>query len=285
MIEAWLEDNRGKKTPISGTFTIGRSSRSSLQLDSDQVSRQHALIHSQNEAEHWLVDLGSTNGTICRQRRVQHPIALTDGDIIQIGSSQLTYRSREKNARVTRSLSTRPITRRPLTRAPHWLLLADIERSSALVQKLSLDQFAMTVGQWFKETRAVVEKNSGLVSQYLGDGFFAQWLVAAGSDKAVRNAIRQLEELRSDKFPPFRIVLHHAEIAVDSSGLLGGSNLLGPDVHFLFRMEKVAGANRWPLTLSKTAAAALAKIEPSLPLGSADVPGFPGKHEFFAFGE
>lgn len=283
MIEAWLEDETGKKTAVNGTLTIGRSSRSTLQLDSDQVSRQHALIHSQNGAEHWLVDLGSTNGTICRRRRVQQPLPLNDGDVIEIGAHRLVYRAQEHRVNVTRSLSTRPVTRKKLTRSPHWLLLADIARSSSLSQSLTLEQFAIMIGRWFMQTRQVVERNRGSVNQYLGDGFFAQWTVEPGDAEAVRQAVRELEVLRSPETPPFRLVLHRAEIAVDSSSALGSSNLLGPEVHFLFRMEKVAGSKGWPLTLSAQAAAEFSKHEPCVELGSADVPGFPGKHAFFAF--
>lgn len=283
MTEAWLEDEQGNRTAVTGTLMIGRSSRSTLQLDSDQVSRQHALVHSQNGAEHWLVDLGSTNGTICRRRRVQQPMQLNDGDVIQIGAHRLVYRVQRRPANVTRSLSTRPITRKRLTRSPHWLLLADIARSSSLIQTLSLEQFAVMVGRWFMQSRQVIEKNRGAINQYLGDGFFAQWSVEPGDAEAVRGAVAELEALRSGDAPPFRIVVHRAEIAVDTSSELGGNTVFGPDVHFLFRLEKVAGAQGWPLALSESAAAAFSKVQPCSLLGLAEVAGFPGKHPFYKF--
>ena len=60
---AWLEDGEGKRTPIRGSCSLGRSESNQITLRDDTVSRRHAVIQPQGEHEYWLVDFGSSNGT------------------------------------------------------------------------------------------------------------------------------------------------------------------------------------------------------------------------------
>lgn len=81
---------RGERAVLGeGSFIIGRGSSADMQLDSDAVSRQHALIE-QRAGAHVIVDQGSTNGSYVNYRRVSER-PLVDGDQIQIGESMLKY--------------------------------------------------------------------------------------------------------------------------------------------------------------------------------------------------
>jgi hypothetical protein len=63
---------------------IGRSGQSDLVLASPGVSRYHASIYLQ--AEEWfVVDHGSTNGTLVNAARVEFPVRLADGDELRLG--------------------------------------------------------------------------------------------------------------------------------------------------------------------------------------------------------
>ena len=54
------------------------------------MSRRHAEILP--DPSGWLlVDLGSTNGVRLNARTMSVPTLLTDGDIIEIGSADLTF--------------------------------------------------------------------------------------------------------------------------------------------------------------------------------------------------
>ncbi len=64
-------------------LTIGRSSRCDVQIDDDNVSRQHAEI-SYRDGVVWLADLQSTNGSYVNSKRVSE-IPLNDGDLVLIG--------------------------------------------------------------------------------------------------------------------------------------------------------------------------------------------------------
>src|SRR5213594_2242596 len=89
---AWLEEADGKRLPIQRNLSIGRSPKNSLILDSQKISRRHAIINVQNVGEFWLIDLGSSNGTFLNKRRVHHPVKLCDQDQITIGDFVFTFR-------------------------------------------------------------------------------------------------------------------------------------------------------------------------------------------------
>lgn len=66
--------------------SIGRSDSNSIVLPSPEISRRHARLWQEGEST-FLEDLGSTNGTYVNNRRLHDPVALFDGDEVQIGDS------------------------------------------------------------------------------------------------------------------------------------------------------------------------------------------------------
>jgi hypothetical protein len=74
--------------------TFGRSRQNTLVLPDPHVSRFHARVDLE-EHGFILVDLGSTNGTFVRGRRVtRHP--LEPGDRLQVGSTLLEFQLLER---------------------------------------------------------------------------------------------------------------------------------------------------------------------------------------------
>jgi DNA-binding winged helix-turn-helix (wHTH) protein len=101
----WLVWN-GTTYPLEeGDNLIGRAPESDVWLDADGVSRRHAIIRvdSRNRRVR-LEDLGSTNGTFVGRSAVETDVALNDGDVIQVGTADLTVR--------VRATDTLPETRR-----------------------------------------------------------------------------------------------------------------------------------------------------------------------------
>ena len=61
-----------------------------LVLDDPNVSRRHAEVRPSGGA--WIVnDLGSTNGIKVNGRRVDGPQSLKRGDVIELGTSRVTF--------------------------------------------------------------------------------------------------------------------------------------------------------------------------------------------------
>ncbi|MGL4553443.1 MAG: FHA domain-containing protein, partial [Gemmataceae bacterium] len=74
------------------TYTIGRSSASSLCLKDRHASRDHAVLSF--TVGSWLFhDLGPTNGTRIDTRRVEADTPLADGQMITIGDVRLRFRA------------------------------------------------------------------------------------------------------------------------------------------------------------------------------------------------
>jgi hypothetical protein len=69
---------------------LGRSRDCDVVLDDPNVSRHHAEVRPSGGS--WIVnDLGSTNGIKVNGRRVEGPQSLKRGDVIELGTSRVTF--------------------------------------------------------------------------------------------------------------------------------------------------------------------------------------------------
>jgi hypothetical protein len=81
----------GRNYPLSiGSTVIGRGDQADLRLPDVGISRRHARLDFDG-AQVVLTDLGSTNGSMVNGQRVS-AVALNPGDMIQIGTTTLTFR-------------------------------------------------------------------------------------------------------------------------------------------------------------------------------------------------
>lgn len=86
-----LVSGDGRTYPLGiGSTVIGRGDQATLRLPDVGISRRHARIdYDGNQVV--LTDLGSTNGSMVNGQRVS-AVALNPGDMIQIGTTTLTFR-------------------------------------------------------------------------------------------------------------------------------------------------------------------------------------------------
>jgi hypothetical protein len=69
---------------------LGRSRDCDVVLDDPNVSRHHAEVRPSGGS--WIVnDLGSTNGVKVNGRRIRGPESLKRGDVIELGTSSVTF--------------------------------------------------------------------------------------------------------------------------------------------------------------------------------------------------
>jgi pSer/pThr/pTyr-binding forkhead associated (FHA) protein len=72
-------------------LTIGRSEDNTDALKGDEfASAHHARIESQRDGV-WILDLGSTNGTFVNGARLDGRRQLHEGDVVQIGDTELRF--------------------------------------------------------------------------------------------------------------------------------------------------------------------------------------------------
>ncbi len=128
-------------------FTIGRQPDSNLFLPHTQVSRQHAVIHRDDDG-YFLQDLGSRHGTLVNGIR-RETIRLQSGDRIQLGQSNVTLlflATREQPSATTLNLLSRLST----------------DSSGTELEKLSL---FLQAAQSFNNTH-VLEDILGTMAEY-----------------------------------------------------------------------------------------------------------------------
>lgn len=275
---AWLLTPDGREVPIEGTCSLGRSTSCSVVIPDEKASRRHAFIHCQGDDEYWLVDQGSSNGTYVNDKRIHQPTQLADGDRVSIVGTAFYFRHPQG---VVRSRLAEPTDQTVIQvrTQPCWLLLADIVGSSALANQLPAEQLALTMGTWFAHSKQRVEESGGVINKYLGDGFFAYWRHGPGLGVRLFEMLREMME-RQDASLPVRYVLHFGEVTVGGAPTLGEESLSGPDVNFLFRIEKVAGALKQSFLCSEAVPSRLAGVAFQT-TGRHEVPGFPGDFELF----
>jgi adenylate cyclase len=277
---AWLASREGTQIPIQGNLTIGRSPKNVLVLDSPKVSRRHAIINVQNVGEFWLIDLGSSNGTFLNKRRVHHPVQLCDQDQLAIGDNQFTFRQPAELSDDYRSTFIER-TIREIENVPCWLLVADIENFTPLSRSLTSDQLAVLIGGWVATCKEIIEAHEGMIDKYLGDGFFAYWREDENAAKNVAAAMERLKQAQARNEPRFRLALHQGLVAIGGVPSMGEESLMGKDVNFVFRMEKLAGSLGILVLTSEAGKSKLAGLVKCEPAGAHEVKGFEGKHEFF----
>ncbi len=69
---------------------LGRSSDNDIKLDSEKVSRRHALILLEGDT-FYIQDLGSANGTFVNGKQVRDRVALHTGDEVRLGDQTLLF--------------------------------------------------------------------------------------------------------------------------------------------------------------------------------------------------
>ena len=89
-----VHDGAGTKaSPVKlrDQVEIGRGDRCAIRLQDTYVSQVHARLYPKDGA--WYVeDLGSTNGTLLNDHRVQAPVEIHAGDVVKVGKTVLELR-------------------------------------------------------------------------------------------------------------------------------------------------------------------------------------------------
>lgn len=276
---AWLESPGRERIPLLGNCSIGRSPKSTVVLESPKASRRHCIINLQNVGEFWIVDLGSSNGTFLNKRRVHQPVRLCDMDQITVGDVPFTFRQPEEVTSEMRTTIAQQ-TIRETANIPVWLLVADIENFTPLSRSMVSDKLALLVGSWVATCKAIVEEHHGEIDKYLGDGFLAYWHDDEKSAEKVAAGLSQLKQLQKTE-PRFRLVLHCGLVSSGGLRSMGEESLIGKEVIFVFRMEKLAGSLGVHLLASAAAQKKLGDAMPSQSAGNHELKGFDGTHEFF----
>ena len=235
------------------------------------------MIHEQ-EGQFWLVDLGSTNGVQVNGDRVTHPVRLQPDDRIQMPDHLLTFKSQLKSTPPPKPRRAPPLKQNRLTVADVrlskcWILLADLQGFTQMSQQVDAEKLAPLVGHWIAECQAVLSSHKGVLAKFLGDGFMAYWSDRDESAASVASACRDLQVLQKSP-PPFRVIVHYGVISFGGHSPDASHTMIGPELNFAFRLEKVAARLDLPWIFSDVAASPLQAHLPLVTCGPQKVPDF-----------
>ena len=107
----------------------------------------------------------------------------------------------------------------------------------------------------------------------------------AGYRALTYKTVRNFDALRAQQATTpmqFFIVLHFGQVRMDSSLSQGEDNLIGPQVNFVFRMEKVCGGLKQFCLLSEPAATELQAFFELTNQGAHALGGFTGEHNMYS---
>jgi adenylate cyclase len=278
---AWLEAADGRRYPIKGGCSLGRSAANTIVLESPKVSRRHALIHLQNIGEFWLIDFGSSNGTFLNKRRIHRPIRLSDGDQITIGDQVFNLR---QPIAIPEEYKTDVMqqTFRDIEDIVCWLLVTDLRGFTPLSRQMHSEDLDLLLGAWIFSCKEIIENQHGIINKYLGDGFLAYWPEAETSPQEILAVLSALKELQRKESPAFRIVMHFGPVALGGVASMGEESLMGGEVNLIFRLEKLASSLGEHCCVSEAAHTKLCHLVATRSLGEFELKGFEGKCAFFA---
>lgn len=81
-------ETRGQTYDLGDELTLGRAAGCQVTIDDTFVSQLHARLF-RRDAQYFVEDLGSTNGTYLNRQKVAAPIAIRKGDRLQVGKTVL----------------------------------------------------------------------------------------------------------------------------------------------------------------------------------------------------
>lgn len=136
MAKAKLIVNDEQEITPDGVISIGRASDNVISLSNDtNISRYHAEIEKRGE-EFWLIELGSSNGTMLNGYSVTTERVLKDGDVIMLGgSSEIRFETEKeetKNPAPEASVSAVPPPEAKSENSAEKAIAADTEKVSKL---------------------------------------------------------------------------------------------------------------------------------------------------------
>jgi adenylate cyclase len=280
--EAWLE-REGEQHVLRGNCSVGRAALNTLVLDSPRVSRLHSIIHLEDTGAFWLIDLGSSNGTLLNKRRIHEPVRLRDHDQITIGGNVFTFRQPHGKSSAELRAAAPLLTLQELENLPCWLLVADIKNFTPLSRSMASEQLAILVSQWLATCKEIIEGHQGAVNKYLGDGILAYWRDGDEVAKNVAAVIAALKKIQArSNGPQFRFVVHLGLVAMGGVASMKEESLMGSEVNLAFRLEKLAASLGEACGISDAAHAKLKELVPARLLGNYELKGFEGERAFFA---
>lgn len=90
-VERGPKELRGVSIVVRGPVIVGRNPGADIVIAAGYVSARHARFSLMGQ-NLFVEDLGSTNGTYVKNRRITEPMALKNNDVVRVGDVEIRVR-------------------------------------------------------------------------------------------------------------------------------------------------------------------------------------------------
>jgi adenylate cyclase len=257
-------DDFSKTVPIKTVLTVGRDKSSDIILGDLMVSRNHAMIRRIGNADYYLIDGGSANGSYINQQRVTMPRLLRHGDKITIAGIEFLFEQEMTDS--TESESNIALEETIVHDTPEikkiTILVADIRGFTTLSEGMPIRTLTSMMNNWFNGVSDVIQKQNGIVDKFIGDCVFARW---EADEDEIETVIRSLVAAEAINKVTVKLNKTYKELpeqlrigvgintGAASVGTGVDSTALGDAVNVAFRLEGATKMLGKDIVLSETA--------------------------------
>src|SRR5579871_6320898 len=181
-------------------WKIGRQAENDVVVQSEVVSRQHAILQRAEDGGYYLIDMGSRNGSFVNGIRVSVPMGLQDGDQISVGDSQLIFHCENAAAKpdAAKEKVGGSATVALFSCSKTSVLVIDVRNFTVLTQRIDQGLLCQVIGTWFREGGLILQAQGSWAQKYIGDAIMSVWVNReATQQREFSVIIRALVELEA----------------------------------------------------------------------------------------
>jgi adenylate cyclase len=239
-------------------WTVGRGDDNQFVVKDRSISRNHAIIQYTDAGDHYLIDLGSSNGTFVNGRRVNIPVTIKDGDTVTFGQTEFEFHC-PRTTDGTFTVDTEGTLDGTVTSILHLrklmsVMVVDMRNFTILTRQTNENLLSEVMSTWFRNAGAIIRTRGSWVDKYIGDALMALWFHNGETvtKQEVMNILLALDDLNqmtkelSQHYPlPFELRIGagintgHAMIGNAGSGDQPDYTALGDTVNAAFRLESI----------------------------------------------
>ena len=256
-------DEFSKTVPVKTVLTVGRDKSSDIILGDLMVSRNHAMIRRIGNADYYLIDGGSANGSYINRQRVTMPRLLRHGDKITIAGIEFLFEQEvSENAENENIALEETIVHDTPEIKKITILVADIRGFTSLSEGMPIRTLTSMMNSWFNGVSDVIQKQNGIVDKFIGDCVFARW---EADEDEIETVIRSLVAAEAINKVTVKLNKTYKELpeqlrigvgintGAASVGTGVDSSALGDAVNVAFRLEGATKMLGKDIVLSETA--------------------------------
>ncbi len=244
-------------------LTFGRDKNNDVVINDLHVSRNHAIIRCVGQADYYLIDSGSSNGSYVNKKRIATPRLLCNGDCISIGRVQLLF---TQDAKVIKNTNTVSLQDTLISDTPEikqiTILVADIRGFTSLSEQVNIRTLTKLMNSWFHQVSNAIFNNGGVVDKFIGDCVFACWESEVNQKKTVIQALTaayHINRITQELDRNYPEISEQVRIGVGintgaaSLGIGQENTALGDAVNVAFRLESATKVLGTDVVMSETA--------------------------------